>query len=400
MTRPTPIDDAPRLQPPLSSTAMNPRPAHNSCLLASILVIAFIGMYPSPQQTGDDKSPLTNFPLTLGNTHVRIDNPALGSNQIATASPTNVPPPPPTNIFAIGSAPYAAATAIDTNLTLPAVMAIYSTMNHSATNYTRNSSCWAHAFDLTCVPAYNSYEQISISNCCANPSYNCCVPVVPTKRAGTLISPRHIIFANHYWIANGSTLRFVAMDNTVVSRVLSNSIQVSTPIRSIDALGHTNTSSKSTDLQVGLLDSDVPTNLITFARVLPANYTNYFPNLSNRTAPAAIPALCLDQNANAEVVDVSCIFTSSAEIGEIVFSHPQDATEQQFYGDGRKVGDSGQPVFLVINGQLVIVTVWSSAFAGGAGNFIYDADSINAAMTTLGGGYKLTPIDLSGFTRY
>jgi len=149
------------------------------------------------------------------------------------------------NDFVTGSARYAATVAIDTNLALPAVTAIYSTMDHSATNYTRNPACWAHSLDLTCVPVFNSDSFFWYTN-------GCCSYFVPPRKGGTLISPRHIIFANH---------------------------------------------------------------------------------------------------------------------------------------------------FLVINGKLVIVTVWTAGGAG-EGNFIYDTAPINSAMTTLGGGYKLSPIDLSGFTRY
>jgi len=410
MTNPTPIDDAPRQRPPSWPVAwQEERLSYKSRqaqitagLLASILAIASIGSYQPPQQsgsTGDEKAYLTenpnqtNFPLSLENNRVPIYNLALSSNQTPTVSHADVPLPlTATNDFVVGSARFAATVAIDTNLVTPDVLAVYSTMNHSATNYTRNPVCWAHSFDLTCVPVFNSDSFFWYTN-------GCCSYYLPARKGGTLISPRHIIFANHYPITNGATIRFVAMNNTVVSRVLANSLDVSTPIGSVDAFGHTNTSSSATDLRVGLLDSDVPTNLITFARVLPANYLDYFPNLLNCAASNAIPGFCLDQGANAEIADVSCISTTTAGIGQIVFSYPQNAMERPFFGNGRQSGDSGLPAFLVINGQLVIVTVWTSGGAG-EGNFIYDAAPINSAMTTLGGGYKLTPIDLSGFHQY
>jgi len=400
MTNPTPIDDGPR-QPPSSLVALNPCLTPVPWLLTSVLVIASIGIFQPPQtgSTGDDKAYVmenpnqTNVPLSPGNNAGPTYNLAPSSNQAPTMSHADVPLPlTATNDLVIGSARYAATVAIDTNLALPAVIAIYSTMDHSATNYTRNPACWAHSLDLTCVPVFNSDSFFWYTN-------GCCSYFLPARKGGTLISPRHIIFANHYPITNGATLRFVAMDNTVVSRVLSNSMDVSTPIQAVDAPGHTNTSSSATDLRVGLLDSDVPTNRITFARVLPANYMDYFPNLLDCAASNAIPAICLDQGPNADIADVSCVTTSSAGIGQIVFSHPQNATEQPFYGGGRQSGDSGLPAFLVINGQLVIVTVWTAGGAG-EGNFIYDAAPINSAMTTLGGGYKLTPIDLTRFTKY
>jgi hypothetical protein len=151
-----------------------------------------------------------------------------------------------------GSARYAATVAVETNLAAAALttntcpnwwatnVSIYATMDPATTNYVRNTNCWAYGFDLTCIPVYNSYEAGS-------------------QMAGTLISPRHVMFAHHYYPPNGTELWFVANDNTVVSRVLSNSVQINL-----------------TDLQIGVLDSDVPTNLITFAKVLPASFTNYF----------------------------------------------------------------------------------------------------------------------------
>ena len=47
------------------------------------------------------------------------------------------------------------------------------------------------------------------------------------------------------------------------------------------------------DITVGLLDADVPTNQISFARVLPDNYADYI-----RTG-ARLPAIRLDQEEGA-----------------------------------------------------------------------------------------------------
>jgi hypothetical protein len=65
--------------------------------------------------------------------------------------------------------------------------------------------------------------------------------------------------------------------------------------------------------------------------------------------------------------------------------------------------DSGNPTFALINGEAVLLSVHSTQDGGPflsghlpEGNY----ESINAAMTTLGGGYQLTPIDLSAFPTY
>jgi hypothetical protein len=60
--------------------------------------------------------------------------------------------------------------------------------------------------------------------------------------------------------------------------------------------------------------------------------------------------------------------------------------------------DSGNPMFLIINNQLVVLSVITGE---GTGSFITGYISqINNIMNTLGGGYQLTPIDLSSFTSF
>jgi|GEM_PF-2501692 len=266
--------------------------------------------------------------------------------------------------FEPGSGRYAATVGIDTNLAIAALdtnsnwwarnVAIYASMDHATTNYVRNTNCWAHGFDLTCIAAYNSFE-------------------MATRRAGTLISPRHVVFANHYSPPNGTTLRFVANDNTIVTRVLSNSVQIAL-----------------TDLRIGVLDSDVPTNLITFAKVLPSSFTNYFPNSLKPISSKSIPALCLNQNESALESDISTVTAG------VSFMAPADVTRSRFYED-KTSGDSGQPAFIILNGRLVLLTVWTYG-GSGSGWFITGyLSQINSAMAALGGGYSLTPVDLSSF---
>jgi hypothetical protein len=267
--------------------------------------------------------------------------------------------------FEPGSARNTATLGLDTNLAIAALdtngnwwarnVSIYASVDHAATNYVRNTNCWAQGFDLTCIAAYNSSEGNA-------------------RRAGTLISPRHVMFANHYFPANGTALRFVANDNTVVTRVLSNSVQIAL-----------------TDLRIGVLDSDVPTNLITFAKVLPSSFTNYFPNSLKPISSKYIPALCLNQNEDALESDISTVTAG------ISFKAPSDATRSLFYAD-KASGDSGQPAFIILNGRLVLLTVWTYS-GGGSGWFVTAyLSQINSAMATLGGGYSLTTADLSPFS--
>jgi len=267
-----------------------------------------------------------------------------------------------------GSARYAATVAVDTNLAISALdtndtganwwatnVAIYSSLNYATTNYVRNANCWAGGFDLTCIAVCNSFEMNS-------------------QMGGTLVSPRHVVFAHHFTIPNGTTLQFVARNNTVVSRVLSNSVQIG-----------------SSDLQIGVLDSDVPTNLITFAEVLPSSCTNYFPNSLQPISTNYIPALCLNQYEDALESDISAVAA-----GGVSCKPPSNPTRGLFY-ENKVSGDSGQPVFIILNGHLVLLTVYTYVGAG-SGWFIPGyIDQINSAMAALGGGYSLAQVNLSPF---
>lgn len=227
---------------------------------------------------------------------------------------------------------------------------IYSTQNHTAGVYVRNTNCWAYDLDLTAISPWNSYS--------AN------------LRAGTLISPRHIVFAAHYPIPNGSTIRFVKQDNTVVERTLSNQTQVG-----------------STDIKIGVLDSDVPAG-ISFAKVLPSGHASYMPGISKKK----IPVLGLDQEEKALVFEIDSL--SSALISYYGSNDEHRlALRESLIG-----GDSGNPAFLVINDELVIISTWYSIFW--SPNIASYKTEINAIMTSLGGGYQLTEADLSGFTSY
>ena len=100
--------------------------------------------------------------------------------------------------------------------------------------------------------------------------------------------------------------------------------------------------------------------------------------------------MCLNQSESALESDISSVTAG------ISLAAPTDATRSMFY-EAKVSGDSGQPAFIVLNGQLVLLTVYSYGGAG-SGWFITPCLSqINSAMAALGGGYGLTTMDLSPF---
>lgn len=229
------------------------------------------------------------------------------------------------------------------------VIKMYTIQDHATPNYVRNTGCWCNGIvqQLTCMSPWNS----SGSN----------------TRAGTVISPRHIIFANHYQIGAGATVRFVTADNQVVSRTMTGSLQA------------------YSDLQVGILDSDLPSS-ISFCKVAPPNLASYIA-VDAMVYSLQVPSMGTDQEEKALI---------SVMRSNCSFAQPSIAAFTPYYEE-KIVGDSGNPAFLIINGELMLLTTWWYG-GGGSGPSVYSHNvEINAAMATLGGGYQVTPMDLSSF---
>jgi hypothetical protein len=230
---------------------------------------------------------------------------------------------------------------------------VFSTQNHSTSTYVRNTGCWINNLNLTSISPWNSTGGAT--------------------RAGVLISPRHIIFAAHYQINTGSTIRFVDQSNNVITRTMTNK------------LTHPSYTPYSPDITIGVLDSDVPAS-IGYTKILPQNWANYLPSLSSKNR---LPCLYLDQEEKALIIDLISITTFAQ------FASPSIANRLAFY-ENIIGGDSGDPFFLIINNELVILSVVT--YSNGAGtSILYHKNTINSMMNALGGGYSLSEFDLSSF---
>jgi hypothetical protein len=251
---------------------------------------------------------------------------------------------------------------------------IYTTQNHSAGIYERNTNCWAADIDLTCCSPWNSYA-----------SY---------KRAGTLVSPRHALFVNHinyglsFWVPENNTLRFVDSTNGVYTAI-------------IDEVHHLVTT--NADITIAVLHDDVPTNRFHCAKILPGNFTNYLGHLNIH-----IPGLCLDQEEKALVhnLDKNILAkTYGIEFGtDCSFTIPVCGPRTNYYDlnedlgigkAGLRSGDSGNPGFVILNDEPILLTLWVRA-GGGSGSAITTfKDDINDVLNLTG--YSLTEVDLSGY---
>lgn len=226
------------------------------------------------------------------------------------------------------------------------VLKVFSTQNHSTPSYVRSATCWAADFDLTCASPWNSGN--------AN------------LWAGVAITPRHFVHAQHAFVANGSTIRFITADNTVVTRSVVSGMQVG-----------------SSDIRVSLLNSDLP-DTITPAKLLPDDWSHWITtpdNGSNRTACGF-----LNQEEKIFVGDL-------VELAASLFSvwAPTDSQRLDFYSLPIS-GDSGNPIFLFPHGETVLIGCWGTA-VDGASLIGDNRAGVLAAIETLGA-YGHTPVDV------
>lgn len=238
---------------------------------------------------------------------------------------------------------------------------IFSTQDHLASIYVRNPNCWAYGLDLTSISPFNSQ--------------------VHNRVGGTLITPRHFVFAVHFEILPGNTIRFVTQNNEIVERTVTHTIY------------HPSYTPYFPDIAIGVLDNDVPSS-ITFAKVLPSDWERYIsPDVKD------IPVLALDQEEKALVTELYTMETS------VVMTYPTKLERLTFF-ESLIDGDSGNPCFLIINGELVILTVWTFGLAGAGTSIAYHQTDMNSMIETLDSsagintGYTVSPIDLSRFNIY
>ncbi len=236
--------------------------------------------------------------------------------------------------------------------------------------WVRNSNCWINGVsNISCFsPAQRS-----------GASWN--------TRGGTLITRKHVLFAKHYKtsiLPNGGTpLIFVDENNNAIRR---NIIQYGDDI---------------SDITIALLDSEVPSN-IKIAKVLPKNYQDYmvlgWPTGGDLDyGLLGILGVGLDQEEKAHVKTSTTVDYNSLYhiIAFDNFSGPQGSINPYpQWTEDIVVGDSGNPVFYIIDNELVVLTTWWTPTNGPFITKRYD--QVNAIIEELspGQGYSLTPIDL------
>jgi hypothetical protein len=217
-----------------------------------------------------------------------------------------------------------------------------------STNRTvRNPSCWLHgAKGVTALSPWNA--------------------AVIYHSPGTPVSPRHITMARHNATQPTNIFDFVTLDNTVIARRM---------------IARTNPPTVP-DLTIGLLDADLPKG-ISFLRVAPPDFRQLLPaRIRNpkvslydflgrpRTREMFVPVVAFNHWKQAFVADYGGfgVFTDAS------LWFPD-------WSGGAVGGDSGHPICLLVNDELILLCHYTST-SGGA-PYADHIPAINAAMEGL-----------------
>ncbi len=248
-----------------------------------------------------------------------------------------------------GSAAYAAVTNIDTRLAAGGSDDYWLTNSPALGIHVRNPACWAADADLSGV---------AVSTDGGTPYWH-----------GTLLTTQHVIMVKHAYDGVGHTKHFVGRSGAVYTRVIE-AIHDPYPDKSF----------LFADWVLGRLDSALPTNDVAVYPVLPASYTNQFPTL-----PSRVPALMYSQAQQARVGDLFLWYSVGAP----------SATNRLAHYTVPYKGDSGRPVFLWMDDQLVFLFIHTTATMGSNTPLIYRAKMTEILAQD---GAALTDADLSSYT--
>ena len=208
-----------------------------------------------------------------------------------------------------------------------------------------NEKFWLKGVDFSCVSPWN--------DSCGS------------ARAGTLISRRHIIFAKHFPLWKGVRILFVDRQGEVCPCT-------------IEATKHL----EKCDITIGLLDCEVTPN-IRPAKILPDNFMEYIGR------GKGLPIVTFNQGKKALLSECRGIFES------FVSNEVSANAEWKALGDKIVTGDSGNPAFLLIGSEPILIYCLHIGGVGHGPAIHVHRREIQKAMDELRPGYKLESFDFS-----
>lgn len=197
-------------------------------------------------------------------------------------------------------------------------------------------------------------------------------------RTVTAISPLHVVMAAHYQRPAGSTVVFNDRRGRPQRRTLV----------AVESLG-------MADVAVGKLDAPLPSGVRPY-RILP-------PAATYKSLVGCL-AVVTDQKRRAFIHEIESFPGGPLSVQRdgqsfaVLVSFRHNKRIPAHLRKDLIAGDSGHPSFLLVGGELVLIETHTVG-GGGAGPFFSSPplfSAIEAAMTKLGGGYRLSVVPLAG----
>ena len=228
-------------------------------------------------------------------------------------------------------------------------MPIYNDYYANASNgvFELNSSCWTKDLDLSCVSVWNDSNE-------------------PHSHGGTVISKRHILWAEHWKLRAGNTLYYLGTNGIVYSRIIGG-------VKKVIIQG------VNSDINVAVLTEELPDSVVPVSLLSPNAYHSI--NIGK-----FLPVLAVNQDKRAIVRDIGKI--SYPEDNSCIVSHSKSSNNLRYgYYQQIRSGDSGSPTFLVYGNKLVLIgTHWTT---GSDSSVAMAIEQIQEAMDYLAPGYSL-----------
>ncbi len=215
----------------------------------------------------------------------------------------------------------------------------WESIDHEAKVYVPNQKGWARYLNLTACAVWTS---------------------AGVGKTATLISPSCAIMANHYKLANGTTVRFVTRSGEVTERKVVAG-KAYPPFRHLFP-------------DIYIVKFDEPVENCTPVKFLPNNYYKYITDADED----GIPVLRLDKQDHCTVGELREIDT----LGMCTLRAPLDPVRAKYY-ERLVGGDSSDPCLLVGQQAPVLLTVWTYGGYGSGTSCTFYSNWINGTVRTL-----------------
>ncbi len=247
---------------------------------------------------------------------------------------------------------------------------IWDTFNTSTQSFVKNPLCWIFGIDIS-----------GLIVGCNESGYE-------SKKVGMMISPKHFLCLWHFKVPIGTTLYFLTNDNKVLTRTVSNFVEV-IGLKSIVS-----------DIALGLLNEELP-NTVKFLKILSKDYNIFGNSLIGSYIFIRDQRDPIDDPNNYQKANIKMIQSIPNE-STIQYGNPPNNPELSFINvEAGANNDSSNNVCLITPDDEIValgLNITGSTFMH-LSPFI---DNINKAMVELGGEYSVTeyyPEDFSPLYR-